>query len=264
MLWARGDVSKPYIPVGLGAAFVFMGVAVMGPALARPASWAIGWPLTKTLWDDRASSSRKRSAQSSTHLCYGSRTDGGRCCRGPFFSLFYFLSSLATKSVEKAFAGDFIVQRSDGWQRFHHSIRRRTAKAARIELVAAERDTPVRSDGKTQYVAAVDFDVFPKVINLPTKSGSLARAGVNSLATTQKIADEKKWVVGQTVKAQFSDGPAQELTLVATYIDNVGFLNYIVPIAAYERSGAEQTDTALFVNKARASAPMRPARQSSL
>ena len=108
------DIPKPYVPVGIGAALVFVGVAIMGPAIARPASWLIGWPLPKLMGTtghlarENALRNPRRTSATAAALMVGVAVVG-------LFSVLFTSVQVSTaKSIDKALRSDFIISPGGG------------------------------------------------------------------------------------------------------------------------------------------------------
>ena len=95
--------------VGIGAVVVFIGVALLGPAIARPVSRAIGWPLvrvkgtTGALARENASRNPKRTSSTAAALMIGVALVG-------FITIFAASTKASiSASIDRAFRADYVV-----------------------------------------------------------------------------------------------------------------------------------------------------------
>jgi putative ABC transport system permease protein len=247
------SISKPYIPTGAGAALIFIGVAVMGPAIARPASWLIGWPLPKLLGTtgqlarENALRNPRRTSGTASALMIG-------VALVTLASVLFTSVKVSTdKAIDRDFSGDFIVSGGGGRgpdSGFSPALAAQLRTKKQLTDIAEERDAPALVDGSRVNMSAIDTKNFVKVINLHVTQGNLENLKADQFGTTQKMIDAQHWALGQQIKVQFEQGPVQTLTLGAIYQDDAGLGDYSVPLAAYESTGIPQTDSSVFINRA--------------
>jgi putative ABC transport system permease protein len=235
-------------PVGLGALVVFLGVAVLGPVLARPMSRVLGAPvaalrgLPGSLARENAMRNPKRTAATASALMIG-------------VALVGFITIMASsmkasidETVERSFTGDLVVESGTfGAGGLPADLAGRVAQLPEVEAASGFRMAAADVDGHAAELMSVDPTQIERVVDLDVQSGSLAELGANQLAVTSDEAEEHGWSLGDTLTVRFAETGEQPFTLVALFDEADVFGNHLVGHAALEANVADQFDVKIAV-----------------
>jgi putative ABC transport system permease protein len=247
-----GASETPVALVGGGAAIVFLGVATLGPVLARPVSRVLGTPVrwvrgtSGLLARENAARSPKRTAATASALMIGVGLVG-------FITV---MGSSVKASVDGAITGgltaEYAVVTGSGGQLaggFEPALAERIAAQPEVEVVTALRVTPALVDGEATQLGSLDSRTVERTFDLDVVAGSVAELGPDGLAVAQDRADEQGWQLGSTVPFVLADGVGRRLTVKAIYTSG-GFSDQLVDHAAVAFDGSRPVDSELFVKVA--------------
>ena len=161
--WPSGWPSRPSQLVGVGAAGLFIGVAMLSPAIARPLSSVIGRPLARVLGvagklgRENSMRSPRRTAQTAAALMVGLALVSAMAVFGAS------LSKSATSSADQAISADIIVTPTGSGraQQLGRRPRRRPCPAS----PRPPRSTAGRSSSRTRWPRSPQY----RPITWPTR-----------------------------------------------------------------------------------------------
>jgi len=244
--------------VGLGAALVFFGVAVLGPILARPVGKFIGAPLPRLrgipakLGRENAVRNPKRTASTAAALMIGLGLVS-------FVNIFAAsIKASATAALEQTLRADYIVS-SSSFTGFSQDVAVRLRGNQAFSAVEEFRQGIFGLNGNATQVTGTDPALLDKVANVTFQSGSLSALGTNEVAVYRKTADSNDWHLGSTFRAQFARTGFVPLKIVGIYSDNRLLGNYVVSLGTYERNFTEQLDTFVLLKTAPGAKPAQAA-----
>ncbi|HEX9236354.1 MAG TPA: ABC transporter permease, partial [Actinomycetota bacterium] len=181
--------------VGLGAALVFFGVAVLGPILARPVGKFIGAPLPRLrgipakLGRENAVRNPKRTASTAAALMIGLGLVS-------FVNIFAAsIKASATAALEQTLRADYIVS-SSSFTGFSQDVAVRLRGNQAFSAVEEFRQGIFGLNGSATQVTGTDPALLDKVANVTFQSGSLSALGTNEVAVYRKTADPNDWHLG--------------------------------------------------------------------
>jgi putative ABC transport system permease protein len=237
--------------VGLGAAVVFLGAAVLGPVVARPVSRLIGAPLPALvgmpgrLARENAIRNPKRTAATAAALMIG-------------VSLVCFVTIVASSSkassaaqIDRAFAGDFVIDSGSlGAGGLSHDLAERLGRLPQVKAASGTRQTVAQVGGSTADLLAIDPGTYGKIVDLDLTRGRLEDLDADGIAVREEVATARGWSVGDTVPVRFAQTGEQQFTLAAIYHARNVAGDYVVGLAAHEANAAGRFDTKVLVVKA--------------
>jgi putative ABC transport system permease protein len=243
-----GKGSNALANVGLGAMLTFVGVAILGPIIARPLTRLLGAPLprikgmTGTLARENALRNPKRTSSTAAALMIG-------------LGLVSFITIFATSakasfnaSVDKSFTGSIVVDTGTfGFGGVSPDMAKSISALPEVKAASGMRMTSAQFDGATKFVNGVDPVTFPQIIDLGVTSGRLEDLGTNGLAISDTVAKDKHWKVGDPVTANFAKTGKVPMKVVAIFTDKVQTNGYVIGLPAYEANVADQFDAKVFV-----------------
>jgi putative ABC transport system permease protein len=231
------------MPVGLGALLVFVGVAVLGPVLARPMSRVLGAPLPRlrgmpgTLARQNAMRNPKRTSATAAALMIGVALVG-----------FITILAASTKAsvaanVEKTFTGDLVVASNTfGRGGLSPLLADELAALPELDAVTGLRMAAAEVDGSVTMLMSADPSAVQHITDVGLAGGSLEDLHATEIAVYEDIADENGWALGQTIPVRFADTGVQQLTMVATYTENMTVGDYFVSLEVYDANVADRFD----------------------
>lgn len=160
-LFGGGSGGQAASLLGLGAAVVFLAVALLSPRLVRPLASGIGRPLQRVfglsgrLARENATRNPGRTAVTAAALMIG-------VALVAFVSIFAAgLSGSVDASVDRAFAGDLVIMSTDGFSPVPEGVQRAVAEVPGVASTAAFRFGQGKVEGVsgTPFVIGVDPEV---------------------------------------------------------------------------------------------------------
>jgi putative ABC transport system permease protein len=236
--------------VGLGALGVFLGVAMLGPVIARRFARIVGWPLPRlrgtagTLARENAMRNPRRTAATSSALMIGVGLVA-------FITVFAASakSSVAT-SIDKAMKSDWIVTTQFGMGGLSPSVAQRIDALPETAAVTALRYFDAKVDDATTSASAIDPARVDQSVGLDVRSGSIAELGAQEVAVQAEVAKSKNLHVGDTVTMSFPETGDQPLTVVAVYGTKEPIGNYAISMQAFDANMATHVDNDVVVTSA--------------
>ena len=221
-------LAKPAIQlVGAGAACIFVGVAMLAPAVARPLSSAIGRPLARLLGEpgqlgrENSMRSPRRTAQTASALMVGLALVAAISVFGAS------VSRSATSSADQAISAGLIVTASGSGQ-LSNSV---PATASAVPGVTAD-TTVYRSQFELQNtlatLTAVSTAHLADTLILRMTAGTPAALARGELLIDSTTATSKHLSVGGTVPVKFAETGASVLRIGGIYQANALIGSYLV------------------------------------
>jgi putative ABC transport system permease protein len=230
-----GDLDNGITFVGLGAFVVFLGVAILGPVLARPMSRVIGWPLprvrgvTGRLARENAMRNPKRTAATAAALMIG-------------VALVAFITIFAESTkrtiqvqVDRAFNADFVVTPGGfNFVGFSPQVAREVKRSDEFAVSTPLRFNQAVIDGNDEFLAAADPDAIDRLFVLDPQAGEFSDMTPQGIAVSAKAANDNDWQLGSEVPARFGTGKTQ-LTVETIYGTGTreGLTDYFMTSAGY-------------------------------
>jgi putative ABC transport system permease protein len=243
-----GGASNGVVLVGIGAAVVFIGVAVLSPLAARPLSAALGAPLPAIsklagkLGRENAKRNPKRTASTAAALMIGLA----------LVTLFTVLASSlkesATAAVERSLKADYIVN-TPTFSGFSRDVARRFRRSPKFGAVAEFRQGAFGLKGRAQQLSGVNISDVLQVTEIPISAGALT-LGKDDVLVQQATADSNGWRVGSEVHVRFAKTGERTLTVTGIYDQNYLLGNFLVSTATYDRNFTEHLDYFVLAKRA--------------
>jgi putative ABC transport system permease protein len=248
--------------VGLGALIVFIGVFVLGPAVARRLSDWIGWPaarlrgITGELARDNAMRNPKRTSATAAALMIGVALVG-------FITIFAASAKESIGAqVDEGFKADYVISTGAGFGAAFGGFSPQLATdVSKLPQVGAS--SPLRinqaefGSNSSQFFAGIDPRSANEVFNLEVQEGRIGDlAQPNSLGISRAAADDKHWRIGSRVPTQFPNGTTN-LTVKTIYRNGnkEGLADYALSISTMSQHYTNQLDQYVFVKLASGVSP---------
>jgi putative ABC transport system permease protein len=243
-------------PVAIGTPLVFLGVAVLGPVLARPISRVLGSPLPKlkgmsgTLARENAMRNPKRTSATAAALMIG-------------VALVGFITILASSTkasvnegIDKNFTGDFVVDSGTfGFGGLSPDLAEKLKALPELAAVSGQRLAPAQVDGSTAMLTSGDPVAMQRIADFGVTSGSFDDLGADGIAVVDDTAKAKGWHVGDTIPVRFAQTGEQQLTIRAIFTETNIAAEYFIGLAAFDANVADRFDTKVFTKLASGVSP---------
>ncbi len=213
------STTQRLLSVGIGAAAVFLGVALLAKVLVPPLARVLGWPATRfggaagTLARGNAMRNPSRTAAASAALMIG-------------LALVTLVAVLASglktsfnDAVNSLFKGDYAVTATDNFSPFSASPLDALAKVPGVTVVSGVRAGQGRAFGSMIRLTAVSGDIS-KVISATWEEGSQAtpgELGPNGAFVSKAYADANNLTVGSPLRVETPTGNTMHLVVRGIY-----------------------------------------------
>jgi putative ABC transport system permease protein len=221
-------LSKPVVAlVGVGAVCIFIGVAMLAPAIARPLSGLLGRPLAALLGTpgelgrENSMRSPRRTAQTAAALTVGLALVSAMAVFGASFS------ESATSSVDQAISADLLVS-VNGSGQLSDSV---PAAVAAVPGVTAT-NTVYRNQFEFRSTLATLTGVTTRnladSVILRMTAGSTAALGQGELLIDSTTGTNDHLAVGDTVPIRFASTGPTTIKIGGIYQSNALIQSYLV------------------------------------
>ncbi len=233
--------------LGLGVVVVFIGVAVLGPAIARSVSGALGTPImrvtgiTGRLARENAMRNTKRTSATAAALMIGVALVG----------LITVFGASARASVDnkldQSMKADYVVN-SGGFDQGSIPVaaEQQLQQVPNLESVSGVRIGQAKVKGSVEKVIAVDPQHVDSLFDLLPVHGKISDIGSAGLAVRDTVASDNHWKLGSRVTMLFPNASKQEFTVRSIYAQT-GFTDYVISLDAYKAHYPDQFDFQIYL-----------------
>jgi putative ABC transport system permease protein len=227
-------LAKPVIAlVGAGAVFIFVGVAMLSPAIARPISSVIGRPLARVLGvsgqlgRENSMRSPRRTAQTASALMVGLALVAAMSVFGAS------LSKSATASVDDAVRADLIVTTGNGAGTFSNAVLTKAAAVPGVTETTTIYGGQFEIRNTLASLMAVSTQNLADTVILRMASGSSAALDQGDLLIDSTTAKSDHLSVGGTVPVTFAQTGSSSMRIGGIFEANALVGKYLVSAAFY-------------------------------
>jgi len=246
-----GHTANRVLLVGAGAAAVFIGIEILGPFIARPASRLLGAPLaayttTGKVSQENAMRNPWRTATTAAALMVSVA----------LVSLTAIVTSSmkasADSTINSAVRADFVVSSGavDGTSGFSPAIERSLNALPQVSATAGIRSGMVKIYGKVTSVDASDPVKSDALFDLGVTQGRLANMTPSGIAVSTQVAGSQHLRIGSPVAVTFPVTGTKTYTVQVIYSVRALAGDYILPLAAAEANFPQALDMDVFVKLA--------------
>ena len=213
--------------VGVGAAAVFLGVALLSPRLVGPMASLVGRPLERfrgvsgRLARENAVRNPGRTASTAAALMIG-------LALVSFVAIFASgLSASFTAAFEKTIKADLILSNNDGFSDISAGVTAAVADVDGVEVASPTRYAQANTAGEEGgSVTLIDTDTVGAVMTLDWKEGDdavLTGLGKGDAVIDEKWGREKGLALGDGFTTQTASGQTLTYTVRGTFVDRGDF-----------------------------------------
>ena len=247
-----GHAGNRVMLVAAGASAVFIGIEILGPFVARPASRLLGAPLaahstTGKLGQENAMRNPSRTAATAAALMVGVT----------LVSLMTIVASSmkasTTAIIDSAVRADYVVSSggiAGGSSGFSPQLERSLGALPQVGAVAGIRSGVVKIDGKTTPVVATNPVKADPLFNIGVTQGRLTSMTSTGIAVSTQVATSQHLRIGSPVAVTFPTTGTKTYTVQVIYSVREVAGDYILPLAAAEANFPLALDIDVFVKLA--------------
>jgi len=218
--------------VGVGALGLFVGVAMLAPAVARPLSGVIGRPLARgiagQLGRENSMRSPRRTAQTASALMVGLALVSAIAVLGAS------LSKSATSSVDNAVRADLIVSaNSSGQGRFSQTIPTVVSSVPGVTASSTISGGQFEFRNSLETLRAVSTQQLAETVILRMQSGSSSALAAGELLIDSTTANNDNLSVGDRVPVKFALTGAGLLRIGGIFEPNALIGSFVVSNAFF-------------------------------
>jgi putative ABC transport system permease protein len=222
--------------VGLGAFLIFIGVARLAPAVARPMASVLGRPLSAMfgmsgrLGRENSMRSPRRTAQTASALMVGLALVSAIAVFGSS------LSSSVTQSIDNAIKADIVISPSNtmGSGSFGNTVATTAAAVPGVTASSTVYGGQFEVRGSIQSLVAVSTENLADTVILNMNSGSSDALAAGALLIDAKTASSDNLSVGDTVPVKFALTGDTRMPIGGIYQNNALIGSYLVSDAFYK------------------------------
>jgi putative ABC transport system permease protein len=226
---AIGLTAPQIALVGLGAVLIFVGVARLAPAVARPMSSFIGRPLARLLGmsgrlgRENSMRSPRRTAQTASALMVGLALVSAIAVFGAS------LSRSATSSVDNAISADYIVTTPNNAQGgFSNSVGPTAAKVNGVTATSTVYQDQFEVKGSIENLTAVSVRNLSDTVILNMTEGSSSTLADGQLLIDTTTANSQHLAAGDTVPVKFAKTGRTTMRIGGVFKANALIGKYLV------------------------------------
>jgi len=229
--------------LGVAAVMVFLGLTLASPAVARPLTSVLGWPLAKVMGSagslarGNASRNPRRTATTAAALMIGLSLVTMGYVVGESVK-----SSLGTL-IEQSVTADYVIAGNEDDSGISPAVADNLEASGQFAAVTGMRYDEARLGTDVLEVTALDLGAVDQLFDIDLQEGVLpASDATDVILLHDELADDLTVGVGDTVPIEFSTGVTSELTVAGIYADKTIFEDPLVPDQVFDDAGASATD----------------------
>jgi putative ABC transport system permease protein len=236
--------------VGFGAFVVFIGVAILGPTIARPLSAVLGWPvkslkgITGLLAEENAKRNPKRTSATAAALMIGVAL----VCLITIFGASARASVRA--GIDQSMKADYIVNSGGfGFGTIPRTLEKSLQETPGVEQVSGTQYGPIKVGTSVNNALGVDPDVVDSLFDLKVSDGSLQALGFDGIAVQKETATDKNLKVGDKVQVRFPQGGPRTFVVQAIFDQNnvPSVPNYVISTEAFAANYPNVFDLSVYI-----------------
>jgi putative ABC transport system permease protein len=247
-----GHTGNSLLLVGLGAAAVFIGVAVLSPFAARPVCRVLGAPFARagtagTLGERSAMRNPSRTSATAAALMVGVA----------LVSMITIMASSVKSSVDStitsALRADFVVAtgtQAGGSGGLSPNLERSLAALPQVSEVAGIRSGVVKVFGTVTPLVAADPARAAQLVDMGVTQGDPATMTPTGIGVSTQVASSKHLHLGSTVAVTYPTTGTKDYTVQVIYSVRAVAGDYLLPLAAAQANFPSTLDIAIMVKLA--------------
>jgi putative ABC transport system permease protein len=239
------DLSTMALVLSLGAAavLVFLGLTLASPAVARPLTSVLGWPLAKLMGPagglarGNASRNPRRTATTAAALMIGlSLVTMG-------YVVGESVKSSLGRLIEESVSADYVIVPTDDGAGISPALADEMTATGAFASVTGMRYDDARLGGEVREVTALDMGTIDGLFDIDLVDGAIPTSDTTDVIVVHDdLAVDLGVTVGDTVPIEFVSGHTTDLTVAGIYAEATIFEDPLVPDQVFDDAGANEMD----------------------
>ncbi len=233
--------------VGLGAFVIFLGIAILGPLIARPITAVLGAPIrrvkgiTGLLAEENAKRNPKRTSATAAALMIGVALVG-------LITVFGASARASVNAaIDKSMKADYIITGGGfGTGVLPVPLERKLARTPGVTLASGVQSGFAKVKGDVTNIIAVDPKVVDQLFDLEVSDGNLNALGLDGIAVSKNTADDNDLKIGQRIPVEFAQTGRRSFVVQAIY-DQTAVTNYTISSASYAKNFPDVFDAQIYL-----------------
>ena len=237
-----GSTLGTIVVLGAASLSIFLGAALAAPAIARPVTRVVGWPVASmfgtagALAQQNAARNPRRTATTGAALMIGLSLVTTGYVVGE--SIKARLGALIDSSV----TADYVITDPNG-AGLTPVLADELAATGNFAAVAGMRNDDALVDGDVRGLTAMDVSAIDDLFRIDVTAGAIPNADAADVILVHiDVAEELAVGVGDVVPVEFASGFATDLTVAAVYDDATIFEDPVVSGQLFDAAGAAELD----------------------
>lgn len=246
ILGALGQGDNAPALVGLGSVLTVIGVVVLGPVVARPASWLIGLPIALVrgssgqLARENAMRNPRRTAGTASALMIGVT----------IVVLFTTFASSISLMVQTTMVGTvkadlLVVDDEFSGSGISTDLAQLLSDRPEFDAAVGFGNGVALINGEEKYFSVTDPAAFATILDNNVIAGDSATLGVNDVALVDDYAEALGVELGSTFDIEFASGSATTVTVGSIYTDAALSGDMIMQRELWNQHSVTDTDIAI-------------------
>lgn len=239
--------SNEALTVGVGAAVIFVGVALLSPAIARPVVRVLGWPIRRLgvpgkLGTENAMRSPRRTAATAAALMIG-------------LGLVAFVTILSSSlkaslqlTLEETLKADFILS-GTSFTGISPKAAEHIAEQPAVSAVAEFKQAGFQVDGDNAFVTGATVEALEQVVTLDMVEGDPAALG-DGILVHRDAAEARGLEVGDRLRVAFAETGPSDLPIVGIHGEDSLVGEYVISLETFDANFTGLLDTFVLVKGA--------------
>ncbi|HEX2118294.1 MAG TPA: ABC transporter permease, partial [Acidimicrobiales bacterium] len=233
----------PIVALGVGAAGLLGGVALLAPLVAGPAARVVGAPLVRLFGEpaflgrENAMRSPGRTASTAAALMIGIGLVGVVAI------LAASVKASASRTVDDSLRADFVVTPNglSGAAGVPPAVAERLRQSPLVTTVSEIKGGQWGLDGRPQTLLAVDPATVTDLHQVdPSSEAAVRRLDDAGVLVRETVAERYGWQVGGTVPMTFARTGTRAMRLQGTFSSTAVRTDYVITLGAYRANYAQQ------------------------
>ncbi|MEO8363540.1 MAG: FtsX-like permease family protein [Ilumatobacteraceae bacterium] len=234
--------------LGFGVLFVFAGVLVVGPGVARPIALWIGRPIEKlrgvtgAMARQNAARNPKRTARTAAPVLIGVAL---------VTAFTAFASSVKAEirdTIGSQFRGDYVVSApNNGFGGLNPTLVDELGSMPQVGQATALGYATIKINGKGEFVQVIDPQTSAGLFEIEMVQNTQQSLTPNGILVSESRANSRGWTIGSKIELTMVDGTTKELEMQGTFKPSGFFSPYFLDRQVFIGSNNSYFDSVIYL-----------------
>lgn len=234
--------------LGFGVLFVFAGVLIVGPGVAKPVALWLGRPIEKirgvtgTMARQNAARNPKRTARTAAPVFIGVALVTA------FTAFAASAKSEIRDTIGSRFHGDYVVSAPhNGFGGLNPTLVDELGKLPQVAQATGRGSAAVKIDDESKFVLTINPKTTHGLFDLEMVQGNQQLLTPDGILVSESRARSKGWVIGTQIDIVLVDGTAKKLAIQGTFRPSDFIGSYIVHRDLFIDTNNSYFDNVIFL-----------------